>query len=151
MYALQGKPDQHATHIPRSVHVWPSTIRISRGPHISTFRESSTGLDRSTTPDSTSQPGWVAHGTRLNFSPNTTIEAVHLSQAFVGGRLLDLLGPYHHHAISTFNTCLQGPTHRYLTDTGGGYNHEGANLPHHTSRPSQLTALYFPPKGPAWS
>jgi hypothetical protein len=48
MYTLQGKPNQHATHFPRSVRVWPSTIRISRGPHIATFHESSTGLDRCT-------------------------------------------------------------------------------------------------------
>jgi hypothetical protein len=27
------------------------------------------------------------------------------------------------HAIGTFNTCSWGPTHRSLTDTGGGYNH----------------------------
>jgi hypothetical protein len=32
------KPDQHATHFSRSVHVWFKTIRISRGPHIATFR-----------------------------------------------------------------------------------------------------------------
>jgi hypothetical protein len=33
----RGKPDQHATCFPHSVHVWPSTIRISRGPRIATF------------------------------------------------------------------------------------------------------------------
>jgi hypothetical protein len=37
MYTLQVKPDQHATHIPRSVRIWHSTIRISRGPRIATF------------------------------------------------------------------------------------------------------------------
>jgi hypothetical protein len=35
----RGKPNQHATHFPRSVHVCPSTIRISRGPYITTFHE----------------------------------------------------------------------------------------------------------------
>jgi hypothetical protein len=49
MYTLQGKPDQHATRIPHSVCIWSQTIRISRGPHIATFHESSTGLDRCTT------------------------------------------------------------------------------------------------------
>jgi hypothetical protein len=34
----RGKPDQHATRFPRSVRVWPKTIRISRGPHITTLR-----------------------------------------------------------------------------------------------------------------
>jgi hypothetical protein len=71
-----------------------------------------------TAPDSTSQPSWVACGTHLCFSPNTTTEAVRLSQVHVDGRLLSLLGLYHQHAISTFNTCSQGPTHRSLTDTG---------------------------------
>jgi hypothetical protein len=33
------KPDQHTTRFPRSVHVGPSTIRISCGPHIVTLRE----------------------------------------------------------------------------------------------------------------
>jgi hypothetical protein len=37
MYTLQGNPDQHGTCFSRSVHVWPSSIRISRGPHIATF------------------------------------------------------------------------------------------------------------------
>jgi hypothetical protein len=73
----------------------------------------------------------VARETRLSFSPNITIEAVRLSQALVNSRLLGLLGPYHQHVISTFNTYLWGTTHRSLTDTGGGYNLEGAGLPHH--------------------
>jgi hypothetical protein len=34
----RGKPDQHTTRFPRSVHVWSKTTRISRGPHIATFR-----------------------------------------------------------------------------------------------------------------
>jgi hypothetical protein len=43
----------------------------------------------------------------------------------------------HQHTISTFNTCSQGPTHRSLTNTGGGYNLGGVDLPHTTPRPSQ--------------
>jgi hypothetical protein len=66
-------------------------------------------LSRKSAPDSTSQAGWVAHGIRPSFSPNTAIEAVHLGQASVDGRLLGLLDPYHQHVISTFNTCSRGP------------------------------------------
>jgi hypothetical protein len=33
----KGKPDQHGTRFPCSVHVWFTTIHISRGPHIATF------------------------------------------------------------------------------------------------------------------
>jgi hypothetical protein len=50
----------------------------------------------------------VERGTHLSFSPNTTIEAVCLRQAFIDDRLLDLLGSYHQHVISTFNTCSRG-------------------------------------------
>jgi hypothetical protein len=79
-------------------------------------------LPRKIAPDSTSQPGWVACGTRPSFSPKTTIEVVGLSQALVNGRLLGISGPYHQHAIDTFNTCSRVPTPRSLTDTGGGYH-----------------------------
>jgi hypothetical protein len=147
----RGKLNQHATRFPHSVHVWPSTIRISWGPRIATFH------------DVTNRVGWmhcsrlhistrlVVRGTYLSFSPNIVIEAVHLSQAHVDDRLLGLLDPYHQHAISIFNTCSRGATDQSLTDTGGGYNLGGVGLPHHTPRPSQLTVLHFPPKGPARS
>jgi hypothetical protein len=46
-----------------------------------------------------------------------------------------------------FNTYSQGPTHRSLIDTGGAYKLEGADLPHHTPRPSQPMVIDFPPKG----
>jgi hypothetical protein len=55
-----------------------------------------------------------------------------------------LLGPYHQHVIGTFNTCSRGPTHRSLTDIGGGYNLGGAGLPHTTPRPSQPAVSTFP-------
>jgi hypothetical protein len=55
----------------------------------------------------------------------------------VDGRLLGLLGPYHQHAIGTFNTCSRGLTHQSLTDTGGSYNLGGASFPHTTPWPSQ--------------
>jgi hypothetical protein len=92
-------------------------------------------LSRKSAPDSTSQPAWVAHETHLSFSPNTTIEAVGLSQAFIDGMLLGLLGSYLQHAIDMFNTYSWGSTHRCLTDTGGGYKLEGVSLPHHTPPP----------------
>jgi hypothetical protein len=65
--------------------------------------------------------------------------------------LLGLLVPYHQRAISMFNTCSWGATHRFLTNTGEDYNLEGADLPHHTPRPFQLTILHFLPEGPARS
>jgi hypothetical protein len=41
------------------------------------------------------------------------------SQSSIDDQLLGLPVPYLWHAISTFNTCSQGSTHRYLTDTSG--------------------------------
>jgi hypothetical protein len=85
-------------------------------------------LSRKSAPDSTSQPGWVARGTRLIFSPKTTIEAVGLSQAPVDGLLLVLPSPYHRYVIGTFNICSRVPTPRFLTDTGGGYHIENLGM-----------------------
>jgi hypothetical protein len=91
-------------------------------------------LPRKSASNSTSQPDWVVHGTRLNFSPNTAIEAVGLSQSSIDNRLLGLPGTYHWYAIGTFNTCSWKPTHRSLINTGGGYNLGGAGLSHTTPR-----------------
>jgi hypothetical protein len=107
---------------------------------------------RKSAPDSTSQPGWVAHGTRLSFSAKHN----HWSSVFNPNicwwtSYINLLGSYHQYVIITFNTCSRGPTNWSLTNTDGGYNFGGPGLPHHTLRPSQPTVLYFPPKGPTRS
>jgi hypothetical protein len=57
---------------------------------------------------------------------------------------IDLLVPYLQHVINTFNTCLQGPTHQFLTDTDRIYNLGDLGLPHHSLCPSQLIILCFP-------
>jgi hypothetical protein len=46
--------------------------------------------------------------------------------------------------IGTFNTCSWGPTERFLIDTGGGYNLEGAGLPHTHSPTFPTSYLPFP-------
>jgi hypothetical protein len=62
----------------------------------------------------------------------------------VDNRLLGLPGPYHRHAIGTFNTCSRGPTEQSLTDTGGGYNLGGAGLPHTHSPTFPTSCPHFP-------
>jgi hypothetical protein len=95
----RGKPDQHATRFPRSVHVWSKTIHISRGPHIATFYETLTDLDgshHSRKKGSRHNPqhaDWPTHGSVLSFSPEPTNEAVGVSQTHVCDQLLGLLGP----------------------------------------------------------
>jgi hypothetical protein len=69
-----------------------------------------------------------------NFSLTTVNEAVGKRKIYVDNQLLDLPGPYHRYVIGTFNTCPRGPTHRSLTDTGGGYNLEGVGFSYTTHR-----------------
>jgi hypothetical protein len=87
--------------------------------------------------------GWPIHGSVPRFSPKPTNEAVDLSQASVDGKLIGLPGPYHHDAIGTFNTCLRGPTHRSLTNTGAGYSFRGADFSHTTLWPFQPVVSPF--------
>jgi hypothetical protein len=70
------------------------------------------------------------------------------SQASVDNRLLGLLGLYQRHAIGTFNTCSQWPTHRSLIDTSGSYSLGGADLLRTTLRPSQPAVSTFHLRAP---
>jgi hypothetical protein len=65
------------------------------------------------------------------------------SHTSINSRLLGSLDPYHRHAIGTFNTCSQGPTHRSLTDTGRGYKLEGAGFPRTHSPTFPTSCLPF--------
>jgi hypothetical protein len=156
MYNLQGKirPTQHVRFPRQSTytrHMLPAGGPRTWQPFVSHWQGWTDALlTRKNAPDSTSQPDWVVRRTRLRFSPNTAIKAMRLSQAPVDGRLLGLLGSYHWYAIGTFNTCLQVPTPRSLTDTGRGYHIENLGIA------TTLSALPFrgftdPPNGPAQS
>jgi hypothetical protein len=137
---------------PTLVHVCHMYAFCGWSLYVVTSHVGPTELDGCTAPDSTSQPGWVVHVTCLSFSPkHNHWSSVLKPNIFWKIVYIGLLGPYHQHVISIFNTCSRGLTHRSLTDTGGGYNLWGAGLPHHTPRPYQPTVLHFPPKGPAWS
>jgi hypothetical protein len=83
-------------------------------------------------------------GPHLVSLPLTIIEVVEKAKYLLAISYIGLLGPYHQHVISTFNTCSQGSTHRSLTNTGGGYNLRGVGFSHHTPRSSQLAVLRFP-------
>jgi hypothetical protein len=109
-------------------------------------------LSRKSAPNSNSQPNWVASGTRFSFSPKHN----HWSSALKPNiywrtSYIGLLGSYHQHVISTFNTYSRGPTHWSITNIDGRYNLGDVGLPHHTPRSSQPTVLPFSPKGHAWS
>jgi hypothetical protein len=109
-------------------------------------------LLRKSAPDSTFQPDWLVHRTRLSFSPKHNHWSSALKPNFYWWTgYISLMDPYHQHVISIFNTCSRWSTHQSLTDTDRSYNHKGAGLPHPTSQPSQPMVLHFPPKGPARS
>jgi hypothetical protein len=151
MYTLQGK-------------IWP--IRHVHFPRQSTYAQRTlpTGGPRTWQPFVSRQqcwtdallprksaPSWVVCGTHLNFSPNTAIEAVRLSQAPVGGRLVGLSGPYHRHAIGTFNTYSRIPTPQSLTDAGGGYHIENLGIATTLSPSFPSEGSSDPPNRPARS
>jgi hypothetical protein len=137
----RGKPDQHATCIPRSVRIWFQTIRILRGQCIAAIREPL--MRKKGSRHNLQHAGWLICGSIPSFSPEPTNEVVGLSQAYVNNKLLGLLSPYHRHAIGTFNTSSRGPTDRSLTDTGKGYSLSGTDFPHTTPRPCQPTVSTF--------
>jgi hypothetical protein len=144
------KFDQHATRFPRSVCVWSTTIRISRGPHIATFHTVVNRFEQihcTREEGSRHNPqhaGRLIHRSVPSFSPTIANRAMEKSQTSVDNWLLGLSGPCHRHAIGTFNTCSRGPTHRSLTDSGGGYNLGGAALSHTHSPTFSISCLPFP-------
>jgi hypothetical protein len=154
MYTLQGTSDQHATHFPCLVRIWPSNIRISHGPHIATFHEvvnsdgqshysQEKGLRTKSTAQWPIDPwvhtqflSWASHWTNWGKVTLYWCQATRLT------------GPIYQHAISTFNTFSWGLTHWSLTNTGRGYSLGGAGFPHITTQPSQLTDSTFHLKSP---
>jgi hypothetical protein len=157
MYTLQGKNLINTTHsLPRqSTYVrctLPAGGPRTWQPFILTQQSwTDSLLLRKSAPDSTSQSGWVVRGTRLSFSPNTTIKAVCLNQTSVDNRLLGLPRPYHQHAIDTFNTCPRVSTPRCLTDTGGGYHIENLIIWTTLSPPFPSEGFTDPPNDPSRS
>jgi hypothetical protein len=158
MYTSRGNLIHMTCMLPALVHVRHTYASCGQSLYVATFRESSTALDRVIAPEKKKLPATsLAHRLTDLWVPIQFLSypqplkqwrkpSIHWQTSYIS-----LLGPYHRHVISTFNTCSRGPTHQSLTDTGRGYNLGGAGLPHHTPRPSQPTVLHFPPKGPARS
>jgi hypothetical protein len=108
------KPDQHTTRFPRSVPVWSKIIRISRCPHIAIFH---TVVNRFEQIHCPREEGLLTQFTARRLT-DPRVHTQLLSdnsqwssgenQAFVDIWLLGLPGPYHRHAIGTFNTYSRG-------------------------------------------
>jgi hypothetical protein len=154
MYTIQGKTRPTHTCFSHSVCVCRSIIHISRGPHIATFCVVVNRFEQIHYPREEELP--TQSITRWLTDPWIRTQHVSHSSQWSSGEKSSfywqpttrLTEPIYHHAISTFNTCSQGPTHRSLTDTGGGYNLEVAGLPHTTPRPFQPMVSTFHLRAP---
>jgi hypothetical protein len=151
MYTLQGKtrPTRHVRFLCQFTYA--RRMLPVGGPRTGQpFIQSSTDLNRSTTPEKNGSRHIPQHADRPirrsvpNFSPTTANGALGKSQASVDIRLLVLSGPYHRHENSTFNTCSRGPTKRSLIDTDGCYNLGGASLLYTHSPTFPISCLHFP-------
>jgi hypothetical protein len=146
----RGKPDQHDTYAShpnpctpgvrflRAVPIRGNLSRVvNRVGHSHCSQEK--GLPTQSTTRQLTDPR-----VRIQFLSRANQWSSGESQASINNRLLGLPGPYHQYVIGTFNTCSQGPTKRSLTDTGGGYNLEGADSPHTHSLTFPTSCLPFP-------
>jgi hypothetical protein len=91
----------------------------------------------------TQHAGWPICISPPNFSPPHSQWSSRIKLKFCRWQATRLTGPIYQSAISTFNTCSWGATHRSLTDIGGGYNLRGTGFPHTTPRLSQSTVSTF--------
>jgi hypothetical protein len=147
--SYRGKPDQHAKCFPCSVYVWASTIRISRGSHITTFHEVINRFDQIHCPQEEWLPTWSTAWQLTDARVHTQLLSENSqwssgeNSSFWWQPATRLTRSIYHHVIGTFNTCSCWPTHRSLTDTGGGYSPEEAGFEHTTAQPSWLTVSTF--------
>jgi hypothetical protein len=126
----RGKPDQHDTYASHASPCTPGIRFLRADPTLGNLsritdrvRQSHCSKEKGLPTQSTAHwptDLWV----RTQFLSRANQCSSGESQTSVNCKLLGLLGPYHQHAIGTFNTSLQVPTPRSLTDTGGGYHTE---------------------------
>jgi hypothetical protein len=141
----------HTTHmLPTSVHICHSYASYGLSPDMATFHANPKELDRFTAPEKKCSRLYLSARLSGPWDPPQFLsQHNHWSSAFKlricwWTNYISLLGPYLQHVISMFNTFSWGPTHRPLTDTGRGYNLEGANVLNHCPHPFQPTVLHFP-------
>jgi hypothetical protein len=151
MYTPQGKTWQ-TRHVPfprQSTYTQPTLPAV--GPHTwqpfvrrRQIWTDPTTLEKKYSRHNPQHVGWPIRGSVPSFSPEPANEAGGISQAPDDDQLLGLPGPYHRHAIGTFNICSWGPTEQSLINTGGGYNLGGAGSPHTHSPTFPTSCLPFP-------
>jgi hypothetical protein len=149
----RGKLDKHDTY---ASHASPRTLPVG-DPHTwQPFISHQQRWRDPTAPEKKGsrhkpQPGWVIRRSATNFLSQHSHWSSNESQTSVDNRLLGLLGPYHRHAIGTFNTCSRVPTPQSITNTGGGYHIENLGIATTLSPPFPSEGSTDPPNGLAWS
>jgi hypothetical protein len=137
-----GENPINMTHtLSTSVHIRPAYASYGQSPYVTTFHESSTDL-------------FGSHCFREKDSRhNPRIHTQFLSQAnqwssklkpsfcrWQATRFTGSISPAYDRYVQYF---LRGPTHRSLTDTGGGYNLGGVGFSHTLPNlPNQLSPLF---------
>jgi hypothetical protein len=145
-------PTNTSRRLPTPVHVRPTYASYGQFPYVTTFHWLPWSWNKPLYPeevlatkDRLAQPSsWVASfllpcdssrvGER-DFGPMVT--QLH--------QLTEPISPAYDRYVQYFS---QGPTHRSLTDIGGGYNLGGAGLPHTHSLTFPTSCLHFPLMAP---
>jgi hypothetical protein len=146
----RGKPDQHDTY---ASHANPcmSSVRFLRMVPVrgnlswdpDSIGQSHCSQEKGLSTQSTARwliDPWV----RTQFLSQNSQWSSGESHTSINSGLVGLPGPYHRHAIGTFNTCSRGPTERSLTNTRRATTLEvpACHIP--TPRPSQPVVSPFP-------
>jgi hypothetical protein len=149
MYIMQGKPDQHDTYVSHNNPRTPGVRSLRAVPIRDNLPRATDNVGRSHCsrekglPTQSPARRLTDPRVRTQFLSRANQWSSGESQTSINSRLLGLPGPYHRHAIDTFNTCSWGPTERSLIDTCGGYNLGGAGLPHTHSPTFPTSCLPF--------
>jgi hypothetical protein len=153
----RGKPDQHDTYASHASPRTPSVRFLQVVPVRGNLSQATKSVGRTLLllrkkgSRHNPQPDWVIRWSATQFLSQHSHWSSNKSQISVDNRLLHLPGPYHWHAIGTFNTCSRVPTPRSLTDTGWANHIDNLRIAISLSPPFPSEGSTDPPNGSAWS
>jgi hypothetical protein len=137
----RGKPDQYDTYASHASPRMPGIRFLQAVPIRGNLSRDADSVGQS---HCSREKGLPTQSTAHQLiDPQVRTQFLSRANQWSSGESQNIPGTYHRHAIGTFNTCLRGPTHRSLTDTGGGYNLGGAGLPHTHSSTFPTSWLHF--------
>jgi hypothetical protein len=150
----RGKPDQHVTytshanpHTPGIRFLWAVPICDNLSRVIDRVEQARCSWEEGLLTQFTAHR-WPIHGSVPNFSPEPANEAVGAKPSIYQRSATRLTEPIPQVCDRYAQYLLAGATHRSLTDTGGGYNLEGASFLCTTPRPSRPAVSPFHIRAP---